>query len=374
MTFDAILIASYGGPESQEEVIPFLQRATAGRGIPVERLEEVGEHYRALGGVSPINAQNRALIAALEPALAARGIDLPVKLGNRNSQPFLADSVRELHAAGARNLLALATSVYSSYSSCRQYREDLARALAETGLTGEVTITKARPLVAAGSVGGAAFTATNAELLIAAVEQIPAAELSAARIMFTTHSIPHSMARSAGPQPVADPADNLYTAQHLQVARECLAELATAVPAAAELPWSLVYQSRSGPPQMPWLEPDVNDAIRQAAAAGTRHIVLAPIGFISDHVEVIWDLDNEAAATAAEVGVELIRVPTVGTHPRFVAGLADLVEELVNAPGDEVAAVGLCSEGCCLAPTRPGRPGAPPVGPVEPLPTVAGVG
>lgn len=358
--YDAVLLASYGGPESQEEVIPFLQRATAGRGVPPERLEEVAQHYRALGGVSPINAQNRALIAALTAELDTRGISVPILLGNRNSAPFFADVLKELYANGARRVLALATSVYSSYSSCRQYREDLAAGLAAAGLAGKLDLVKVRPYY-----DRAGFAAASASLLVRALEEVE--DFGNTVVMFTTHSIPHAMAMTAGPRHTPDPAANRYTAQHLEVAKSCIAE-ATRVLDGPTLTWRLVYQSRSGPARVPWLEPDVNDALREEAAAGTQRVILAPIGFVSDHVEVIWDLDTEARATAMQLGIELTRIPTVGTHPVFVSGLADLLtahlESTRDQPGE--AWQGYCSDNCCLAPARPGRNAA------APLPTVPG--
>lgn len=359
-TYDAILFASYGGPESQDEVIPFLRRATAGRDVPAERLEEVGAHYRALGGLSPINAQNRALTAALREDLAARGLALPVVLGNRNSPPFFADVLRDLYQAGHRRVLALATSAYSSYSSCRQYREDLAAALAQADLIDRLAVVKVRPFY-----DRAGFIAANAELITSALRT---ADPASTVIMFTTHSIPHSMAVTAGPSLATDVVANRYTRQHLEVAAACIAEAERALGFPPPR-WRLVYQSRSGPPRVPWLAPDVNDAVREEAALGTRRALLAPIGFVSDHVEVIWDLDTEAQRTAQAVGIELIRVPTVGTHPLFVRGLADLLAAHLKAPGDHAAGGWreYCSQQCCLAPNRPGRPSS------EPLPVVAGV-
>ena len=323
MTFDAILLAGFGGPEGQDDVIPFLRNVTRGRGVPDERLEAVAHHYRARGGVSPINAQNRALVAALTDELARRGVDLPVYWGNRNWHPFLADAVQAAHAAGHRHLLALVTSAYTSYSGVGQYLEDFRRALDETGLADEVSITKVREYF-----DHPGFVAPFIEGVRAALARI-AEERPGARthVLFVTHSIPTAAALASGPQHGPGGA---YVAQHLAVARAVVAE------ATAGTPWSLVYQSRSGSPSVPWLEPDINVAIDELAADGIEALVVVPIGFVSDHMEVVWDLDTEAAATAAGHGMLMVRVPAPGTHPAFVAGLVDLVvERLEDVPDEE---------------------------------------
>jgi len=319
---DAILLASFGGPEGQDDVIPFLRNVTRGRGVPDERLEEVAHHYRAHGGVSPINAQNRALKAALEAELARRGIDLPVYWGNRNWGPYLADTVRAAHDAGHRDLLALVTSAYTSYSGVGQYLEDFQRALAEAGAD-DLTITKVREYF-----DHPGFVEPFVEGVRAALARI-ADERPGARthVLFTTHSIPTAAAQASGPDHGPGGA---YVAQHLAVAR---AVVERAVPAGT--PWSLVYQSRSGAPSVPWLEPDVNAAIDELAADGVQALVVVPIGFVSDHMEVLWDLDTEAAETAAGHGMLAVRVPTPGTHPAFVAGLVDLVVERLHDVPDE---------------------------------------
>ena len=322
--FDAILLASFGGPEGQDDVIPFLRNVTRGRGIPDERLEEVAVHYRHNGGVSPINAQNRALKAALETELAARDIDLPVYWGNRNWNPYFADAVREAHAAGDDRLLAVVTSAYTSYSGVGQYRENFEQTLADTGLEGTVTIDRLREFF-----DHPGFVAPFIEGVRDAVRDTssrPAGSLSAGaatptHVLFVTHSIPNTAAEASGPEHGPGGA---YVAQHLAVA-DVIA--ASAAPGVA---YSLAYQSRSGDPRTPWLEPDVNDEIRRLAASGVQHVVVVPIGFVSDHMEVIWDLDTEAAETAAEVGVGFSRVATPGVHPAFVSGLVDLIEERLN--------------------------------------------
>lgn len=333
IAYDAVLLLGFGGPESEAEVLPFLERVTAGRGIPVERLREVGQHYFTLGGVSPINEQNRQLRQALAAALDAQlGIPVPVRLAHRNSAPFVADVLAEVAACGSRRILAVATSAYAGYSACRQYREDLGLAREQTGV--EVEIRKLPPFF---DLDG--FSSTIAELLLAAIG--PEVDLGAetTRLMFTTHSIPTALAASSGVSGGA------YVAQHRWVAEQVCAHLKQAT--GITKPWQLVFQSRSGPPQVPWLEPDVSDALTEAASKGAQTVVLVPIGFLSDHMEVIWDLDTQAAQTAAQVGVQLIRTPTVGTHPRFVEALAArIAHELHNGPS--TASLGdLCSGQCC---------------------------
>lgn len=324
MRVDGILLAGFGGPEGQDEVIPFLRRVTNGRGVPDERLEEVAHHYRANGGVSPINAQNRALKAALQAELDRRGIDLPVYWGNRNSAPFMADAVAQAHAAGDDHLLALVTSAYTSYSGVGQYLEDFQRALDETGLADEVSITKLREYF-----DHPGFVAPFVEGVRAALARIADERPGArAHVLFATHSIPMAAAQASGP---SFGPGGAYVAQHLAVARAVLAEAAP-----QGTPWSLVYQSRSGSPSVPWLEPDINVAIDDLAADGVEALVIVPLGFVSDHMEVMWDLDTEAAETAAGHGMLAVRVPTPGTHPAFVAGLVDLVvERLDDVPDDE---------------------------------------
>ncbi len=338
VSYDGILLAGFGGPEGQDDVIPFLRNVTRGRGIPDERLEEVAHHYRHFGGVSPINAQNRALKAALEGELARRGIDLPVYWGNRNWAPYLDEAVNDAAAAGDTKLLGLATSAYSSFSSCRQYREDFARVLTETGLGDTVTIDKVRqffdhpgfvqPFVDGVRDAVAAFLADGTSP-------------EAVRVLFSTHSIPTADAERSGPREGDELHRNLgeggaYAAQHLAVAEAVMAAVAAEVPGAERIAWDLVYQSRSGPPSQPWLEPDVNDAIAGLPAAGVQAVAIVPLGFVSDHMEVLWDLDTEAMDAAAEAGIRAVRTPTPGVDPAFVSGLVDLVEErLRGTPAGE---------------------------------------
>ncbi|GAA3585725.1 ferrochelatase [Klugiella xanthotipulae] len=312
--YDGILLSSFGGPEGQEDVIPFLKNVTRGTGVPEERLEEVAHHYRAHNGVSPLNEQNRQLRAALEAELAARGIDLPVYWANRNWSPYFAEAVTEAHAHGHRRLLALVTSAYTSYSGVDQYREDFVRCLDETGLSDEVSIDRIREYF-----DHPGFVTPFVEGIRDAVALLTD-EGAASRIhvLFSTHSIPDSAALASGPEFGPGGA---YVAQHRAVAGYLSEE------AAPGIPWSLVYQSRSGPPSQPWLEPDINEAIAELAEMEYTAVIIVPLGFVSDHMEVIWDLDTEAMATAREHGLAAVRVPTPGTHPAFVSGLVDLVIE-----------------------------------------------
>ncbi|MDF0513586.1 ferrochelatase [Agromyces sp. H3Y2-19a] len=319
--YDAILLSSFGGPEGQDDVIPFLRNVTAGRGIPDERLEEVAHHYRHFGGVSPINEQNRQLKAALEAELAKRGIDLPVYWGNRNWAPYFGDVVAEAERNGHTELLGLVTSAYTSYSGVGQYREDFQKATAGTG----VAIDRVREYF-----DHPGFVQPFIEGVQDAAAELAAEGVAADRthIMYVTHSIPTRASQESGAgfeDRVGTGEGGAYVAQHLAVA-QVINEAA-----ASSSPWSLVYQSRSGAPSTPWLEPDINDAIEELAVGGlTDAIVIVPFGFVSDHMEVMWDLDNEAVETAGEHGLKVRRVPTPGVHPAYVAGLVDLVLERVN--------------------------------------------
>ncbi|HEY4267735.1 MAG TPA: ferrochelatase [Galbitalea sp.] len=345
VAYDAILLASFGGPEGQDDVIPFLRNVTRGRGIPEERLEEVAHHYRAFGGVSPINEQNRQLKAAIEAEFDARGIDLPVLWGNRNWEPYIADAVTEAHDRGFTKLIAIGTSAYSSYSSCRQYREDYASALETTALEGAIQIDKVRQFF-----DHPGFVQPFIDGVREALRDLAGRGISpgATRVLFSTHSIPASDAAKSGPD------GDAYQAQHLAVAEVVMAAATPPVEREA-IDWSLVYQSRSGPPSQPWLEPDINDAMRTAAASGVEAFVIVPLGFVSDHMEVKWDLDTEAMETAAELEVIALRVPTPGIHPDYVSGLVDLVLERVNGTptSDRPALTSLgpwydvCRPGCC---------------------------
>lgn len=345
LRYDGVLLAGFGGPEGPDDVMPFLRNVTRGRGVPERRLAAVAEHYLALGGVSPINAQNRALREHLAVALRSRGVDLPVLWGNRNWSPYLSDALREADGAGLHALLGVATSAYSSYSSCRQYREDFATALTGTGLLGTLRIDKLRPYYDhPGFLGPFADGLTDA-LRAAAGGGLRPVDV---RVVFTTHSIPLSMADASG----TTDDRRLYVGQHLAACAEVarMAGLADGVGPG----WQLAYQSRSGPPEIPWLEPDVGDVIADLAATGTRGVIVVPIGFVSDHVEVIWDLDTEAAAAAAEHGLWFHRVPTPGVHPDFVAGVADLIVERLTDNPDRIASAtrlparpDSCPADCC---------------------------
>lgn len=347
VAYDALLLLGFGGPEGQDDVIPFLRNVTAGRGIPDERLEEVAHHYRHFGGVSPINQQNRDLVAALDAELRARGIDLPVYWGNRNWMPYVADAVQQLHADGHRRVLALATSAYSSYSSCRQYREDLADALEATGLGEQLEIDKIAQFF-----DHPGFVTPFVDGIRSGLEKLREHGIEKPdeiEVLFSTHSIPVADAERSGPRDRDFGPGGAYAAQHTAVAEQIMRTLGS------ESPWQLVYQSRSGPPSVPWLEPDVNDAIAALPAQGRRGVLIVPLGFVSDHMEVMWDLDTEAIETATELGLVAVRTATPGTSPTYVAGLVDLIEErLQGTPASQrerVTSLGpwfdVCRPGCC---------------------------
>ncbi len=319
--YDAFCLFGFGGPESNEDVMPFLRNVTAGRNVPDSRLAAVAEQYRQFGGRSPINEQNRALIRAIEADFADHGIDLPVYFGNRNWHPYIADTVQQMAGEGVRSALVFVTSAFSSYSGCRQYREDLEAAAASVG-------------PAAPRLHKLRLFYNHPGFIDAVEDRIRSVHSPPARLVFTAHSIPMSMV------PWCD-----YTEQ--------LAEMAALVANRLGAQWDLVYQSRSGPPRVPWLEPDVNDHLETLAGEGVTDVTLVPIGFISDHMEVMYDLDDQAAGTAARLGVNLRRAPTVGTHPRFVQAIRQLVEEKIDgAPRLFVGSAGPwpdpCPEGHCL--------------------------
>ncbi len=348
--YDALLLVSFGGPEGPEDVVPFLENVTRGRGIPRERLEEVGEHYFRFGGRSPINDLNRDLLDAIRADLAAAGIDLPVYWGNRNWHPFLADSVREMAKDGVQRAACFVTSAYSSYSSCRQYREDLAAAADE--VADGPRLDRLR-----GYFNHPGFVEPTVDATLAAWAELPEEARSEARLVFVTHSLPDVLSASSGPD------GDAYVRQHESVAREISRRVSRAVGRQVER--SLAFCSRSGPPQVPWLEPDVNDHLGELAADDVTGVVLVPVGFVSDHMEVIYDLDTEAMATAARLGLPAARAATPGRDPRFVALVRDLLLERAAAERGEVptrAAVGdlpaphdLCPAGCCANP-RSNRP------------------
>ena len=300
--YDCILLAGFGGPEGQDDVIPYLRNVTRGRGIPDERLEEVAHHYRHFGGISPINEQNRELKAALEGEIAARGLSLPVYWGNRFWAPYFSDALRELHADGHRRVLVLVTTAFSSYSGCRAYREDLATALEETGLEGELVLDKVRQYF-----DHPGFVQPNIDAVRGGLRQLADAGAgSAPHVMFSTHSIPTAAADASGPREALPsgedvPLDNeggWYGAQQRAIAGLIMDALRGDF---GDVDWSLVYQSRSGPPTQPWLEPDINDAVVDLPES-VSGLVVSPLGFVSDHMEVLWDLDNEALETAEQRG------------------------------------------------------------------------
>ena len=341
--YDALLLVSFGGPEKPEDVVPFLENVTRGRGIPRERLEEVGEHYFLFGGRSPINDQNRAFIAAVEEDLRSTGIDLPVYWGNRNWDPYLADTLSQMRDAGVRRAACLMTSAYSSYSGCRQYRENLAEAVATVG-AGAPRLDRLRHYF-----NHPGFVEPMVDATLSALADLGDAARRDAHVLFVTHSVPESMNATAGPDGGA------YVAQHRSVADEVGERVRQET--GHRYPTELVFCSRSGPPHVPWLEPDVNDRIEELAEHGVAGVVVVPIGFVSDHMEVIYDLDTEASATAEKVGVEFARASTAGLDPRFVAMVRDLVLERAAAErGTEprrlsVGSLGpswdLCPVGCC---------------------------
>lgn len=332
LQYDALLVLSFGGPEGMDDVMPFLENVLRGRNVPRERLLGVAKHYELLGGVSPLNQQNRNLIAALKLELEAKGPNLPIYLGNRNWHPMLADTLRRMGDDGVKNALAFVTSAYSSYSSCRQYLEDIERARVAVGPRAP-QIKKLRAFY-----NHPGFVNANVANVRVALQKIPEGRRVAAHVVFTAHSIPESMAKNCD-----------YEAQ--------LGETSQLVATDLQIEnWRLVFQSRSGSPAQPWIGPDVCDYLRELHAAGISDVVIAPIGFISDHMEIIYDLDTEAAALSRSLGVTMIRAATAGTHPAFVEMVRELIKEQVdpsaprralgvNGPRNDVCAPDCCSLG-----------------------------
>ncbi|MFF5703951.1 ferrochelatase [Streptomyces sp. NPDC012794] len=361
--YDALLLLSFGGPEGPDDVVPFLENVTRGRGIPRERLKEVGQHYFGFGGVSPINAQNRELLDALRKDFAEHGLDLPVYWGNRNWAPYLTDVMREMVRDGRRRIAVLATSAYASYSGCRQYRENLADALASLAEEG-LELPRVDKLRHYFNHPG--FVEPMIDGVLASLAALPAEVRDGAHLAFTTHSIPNAAADTSGPveDHTEDGGGGAYVKQHLDVAR-AIAD-AVAVETGTAHPWRLVYQSRSGAPHIPWLEPDICDHLEALHAEGAPAVVMVPIGFVSDHMEVLYDLDTEATAKAAELALPARRSATVGADPRFAAAVRELVlERAARERGERpqecwVGALGqshdLCAVGCC--PARAPRPAA----------------
>jgi ferrochelatase len=337
--YDSILIVGFGGPERREDVIPFLENVTRGRNVPLARLLEVAEHYNHFDGVSPINAQVRELIAALRPELDRHGITLPMYWGNRNWHPMLPDTLAEMTTAGHERSLAVVLAAYSSYSSCRQYREDIERARAAAGV-GAPRVDKVRVFY-----NHPDFIAANFERVRDALDSIPVDRRASVQLAFTAHSISLSMARQCD-----------YERQLSETCR-LVAEAIGVEPGR----WQLVYQSRSGRPEDPWLEPDILVHLRDLSARRVRDVIIHPIGFLSDHMEVLFDLDEEARQLCDQIGLNMVRSRTVGVHPRFVAMLRELIQERLGAiPESDRRAVGqygpshdVCPELCCLPPARP---------------------
>ena len=333
--YDALLVLSFGGPEGMDDVLPFLENVTRGRNIPRQRLEEVAEHYYHFGGTSPINAQNRALIAALERELSDHGIALPVYFGNRNWHPLLRDAISAMRTDGVKNVLVFVTSAYSSYSGCRQYREDVTTALDALGDHG-MRFDKIRVFY-----NHPGFIEPMAQRLRDALNSLPEDRRKAAEVVFTAHSIPVSMAKGSA-----------YERQ-LREASRLVADMAGATR------HRLAWQSRSGPPHIPWLEPDILNELDRLRESGVRDVVVVPIGFISDHLEVLFDLDVEAHERANELGMTMVRVPAVGTDPAFVAMIRELIEERLqeNPVRKSVGALGpshdVCPVNCCQIGERP---------------------
>jgi ferrochelatase len=328
-SYDAFLLVSFGGPEGPDDVMPFLANVTRGRNVPPERLAQVAEHYYAFGGVSPINQQCRDLLAAVRTDFAASGVPLPVYWGNRNWAPYLTDTVRQMTEDGVQRAVAFVTSAYSSYSSCRQYLDDIERARAAAGPDAP-RIDKIRRFF-----NHPGFIEPFAGNVRAALATLPAEVRDDAHLVFTAHSIPLAMAETSGP-----PGDRGRYVAELTEAARLIAERT----GAGAHPWSLAYQSRSGPPSQPWLEPDVRDHLAELAKSGTQAVVVVPAGFVSDHMEVRHDLDVEAAETADGLGLAFARAATPGTSPRFASMITELVRERMAQP-----------EGTQPERTQPGR-------------------
>ncbi|AHH96372.1 ferrochelatase [Kutzneria viridogrisea] len=344
MSVDALLLLSFGGPEGEADVRPFLENVTRGRGVPPERLDEVAQHYLHFGGVSPINQLNRDIIEAVRAELAAQGIDLPVYFGNRNWHPMVEDTVGKMVADGVRTALVFPTSAYGGYSACRQYDEDITRARASVG-DNAPDLVKLRQFF-----DHPLFVEPFADAVLAAREQLP--RDVPFRLVFTAHSIPVSFDATAGPR---EEGGHRYSRQIAEAAR-----LVAAAAGVAE--YDVVWQSRSGPPQVPWLEPDIVDHIDALHADGVRAVLVCPVGFVSDHLEVVWDLDTEARERAEEHGMAFARAATPGPDPRFAQLVVELIREHVaDAPARKLSALPsagctangtFCATACCEPPAR----------------------
>ena len=337
--FDALLVVSFGGPNGPDDVMPFLENVLRGKNVPRERMLEVSEHYQHFGGASPINEQNLALIEAVKADLAEKGIDLPVYWGNRNWHPMFADTLEQMKKDGIKKSLAFFTSIFSCYSGCRQYRENIIEAQEQIGPDApevhKLRMAFNHPL----------YIGASADRVQTALDQIPQERRTAARIVFTAHSIPLSMAENCK-----------YETQLAEASRLIMEAI-------GENPWDLVYQSRSGPPQQPWLDPDICDHIQALHdKGGTEDIVIMPVGFVSDHMEVMFDLDTEAMDLCKELSINMVRAGSVGVHPQFVSMISELILE--RTTGAEKLAIGnmpanwdVCPKDCCTyAPRRPKMP------------------
>lgn len=335
--YDALLLVAFGGPEKMEDVIPFLENVLRGKPVPRERMLEVAHHYELFDGVSPINQQMRDLLAVLKPALQQAGVNLPVYWGNRNWHPLLTDVVPEMQQAGVRRALALMVSAYSSYSGCRQYRENLQTCCQSLGQQAPV-FDKIRVFY-----NHPDFISANVDRLTESLAQFPEADRQQVRVVFTAHSLPMSMAR---------------TSQYEQQLRETC-RLVTEQLQIPPSQWDLVYQSRSGRPQDPWLEPDILDFLAQLKQEGVTQVIIDPLGFLSDHMEVLYDLDIEARQYCQEQEIQMVRTATVGTHPDFVRMLVELIQERLDptVPKRAIGQYGpnhdVCPVDCCPAPPRP---------------------
>jgi ferrochelatase len=330
---DAILIVSFGGPEGMDDVLPFLENVLRGRNVPRERMLAVAKHYEMFGGVSPINEQNRKLIAALGKELEQNGPKLPIYFGNRNWHPLLADALAQMKADGIVRALAFVTSAYSSYSSCRQYLENIAEAREVVG-SGAPQVEKIRAFY-----NHPLFIEANVANIRGALDRIPEPNRKATRLVFTAHSIPMTMAEKCD-----------YHAQLEETANLIAERMYDSEP---PFQFKLVYQSRSGPATQSWLGPDVLDYLRESKEAGVSDVVIAPIGFISDHMEVIYDLDTEARQLCESIGLNMVRASTVGTHPQFIQMIRELILERMEPErerrflGTEGPRADVCAPDCC---------------------------
>lgn len=339
--FDALFLVSFGGPEGPEDVMPFLENVLRGKNVPQERMLEVAEHYHHFDGISPINEQNRHLMEAIRQDLRKHNVDLPIYWGNRNWHPLIPDALEEMKRDGIRKALAFFTSAYSCYSGCRQYRENIIHAQKE--IDGAPEVHKLRMFF-----NHPLYVEASADRIREAFSKVQAEQQPTTHFVFTAHSIPISMADGCK-----------YSTQLKEACRLIMEEV-------GDFSWDLVYQSRSGPPSQPWLEPDVCDFLEDLGQRGVKDVVIMPVGFVSDHMEVLFDLDTEAKEKCDELGIRMQRAHAVGTHPSFIAMIRHLILE--RTEGAEKLAIGqmppnhdVCPVDCCLPGQRPGRPASRPV-------------